>query len=177
MSYRASHDLTSKVVTGAVLVLLVVTGAVSHSPLAVGLSALVLVAALAWSPTGYSIADGDIVVSRLIGNVHIPLYKIREARAASADDFRGGIRLFGSGGLFGYYGIFRTPKLGKSTWYVTNRSHTVVLVSDSGTTILSPDDVDGFLGTIRKSTTISPSVPAMFASLQADGAGGRRPTL
>jgi hypothetical protein len=53
--------------------------------------------------------------------------------------------LFGSGGLFGYYGLFRTRALGRSTWYVTNRKNRIVLIAGAKTFVLSPDDVDGFL--------------------------------
>jgi len=64
-------------------------------------------------------------------------------------NFTGGIRLFGDGGLFGYYGLFRTSKLGKCTWYVTNRRNAVVMIASSKTYIFSPDDVDGFVAAIR----------------------------
>jgi hypothetical protein len=62
------------------------------------------------------------------------------------------MRLFGSGGFFGYYGLFRTTKFGKCTCYVTNRKNMVVIVADSKTTLYSPDDVDGFLEGIRTVT-------------------------
>ena len=89
--------------------------AATHSVVAGCLSAVIVVGAYAWSPRGYAVAERSITVNRLIGNVRIPLDSIRELRAATADDFRGCLRLFGNGGLFGYYGLFRTSKLGKST--------------------------------------------------------------
>ena len=87
--------------------------------------------------------------SRLIGSVRIPLQEIRELRRGAADDFQGAIRLFGNGGLFGYYGLFQTTRLGKSTWYVTNRDRTVIIVTSAKTFVVSPDDVEGFLATVR----------------------------
>jgi Bacterial PH domain len=86
---------------------------------------------------------------RLIGNVSIPLDGIRAIRKTTADDLRGCIRLWGSGGLFGYYGLFRTSALGKSTWYVTNRRNIVVVITASKTALFSPDDVDAFLAAIH----------------------------
>jgi hypothetical protein len=56
--------------------------------------------------------------------------------------------LFGNGGLFGYYGRFRTTKLGSCTWYVTDRSKAVVVVTDAKTIVLSPADTTGFLAAI-----------------------------
>jgi hypothetical protein len=74
---------------------------------AAGLSVVLIVLSYAYSPRGYAIQEGSIVVKRLIGNARISLDDVRELRAADADDFRGCIRLFGDGGLFGYYGLFR----------------------------------------------------------------------
>ncbi|MBV9770294.1 MAG: hypothetical protein JOZ32_12035, partial [Bryobacterales bacterium] len=37
------------------------------------------------------------------------------------------------GGLFGYYGLFTTAKLGKSTWYVTKRENGVVVIAGAKT--------------------------------------------
>jgi hypothetical protein len=67
--------------------------------------------------------------------------------------------LWGNGGLFGYYGLFRTSKLGKSTWYVTNRSHAVVVVTAARTVVLSPDEVDPFLAAIRASVPVPVAPP------------------
>ena len=66
---------------------------------------------------------------RLFGNVTIPSSEIQVARAATSDDLRGLIRVWGSGAFFGYYGSFRTSKLGNCTWYVTDRQKCVVCSS------------------------------------------------
>lgn len=75
------------------------------------LIALLLVGAYVFSPQGYTISEQAIVVNRLVGNVRLPLESVREVRAATADDLRGCIRLFASGGLFGYFGLFCSAKL------------------------------------------------------------------
>lgn len=51
--------------------------------------------------------------------------------------------------MFGYYGLFRTTRLGNCTWYVTNRDRMVVVVTESKAALFSPDDVGGFLAAIR----------------------------
>ena len=119
--FTASYDTTTKIISGGALVLFLVIVVATHSVAVGGLFAAIVVGAYAWSPRGYAVSDGCIEVSRLIGSARIPLDGLREARAATKDDFRGCLRLFGNGGLFGYYGLFQTSKLGKSTWYVTNR--------------------------------------------------------
>jgi hypothetical protein len=110
------------------------------------------------------------VIRRLIGNVRIPIAGIREVRIATRDDLSGSMRVFGSGGLFGYYGLFRNSKLGTSNWYVTDRSHSVVLVSDSGTAIVSPDDSAGFIASLGKPV---PKGGADWSTVGAHGGSGR----
>ena len=153
-SFSASYDKATKYISAGVFVLLLVLMAVNPGVIVGSLAALLLVASYAWSPRGYSIAERSIIVKRLAGDVRIPLDGIREARIATADDLRDCIRTFGNGGLFGYYGQFSTSKLGSSTWYVTNRSHSVVVITSSKTAVFSPDDVDGFLAAIRASAPV-----------------------
>ena len=149
-SYEACYDTTARIISTAVPVLLASIVYATGSAIAAGVGALILLSAYAYSPRGYAVGDGMLVVKRLIGNVRIPLAGIREARAAMADDLTGCIRLFGSGGLFGWYGLFRTSKLGRSTWYVTDRKHAVVLAAAEKITLVSPDDLDGFLAAIQR---------------------------
>jgi hypothetical protein len=172
-SFSASYDSTAKSISFAVFVVLLVI-AVAIPGVAVGcLAALVVAAAFAWSPRSYTISDRSIVVKRLAGDVRISLDGIREARAATADDFRGCIRTFGNGGLFGYYGQFRTSKLGKCIWYVTNQRNAVVVITGAKTALFSPDDMDGFLAAIRASAPVPPppSGEPLLNSLQSYDAG------
>ncbi len=84
-------------------------------------------------------------------------------RRVAPDDLRGCIRLWGSGGLFGYYGLFRTSTLGKCTWYATDRKKLVVLIAERKTTIYSPDDIEGFLSAVGEQVPI-PSGELSIAS-------------
>ena len=129
-----------------------------------------MVLCFAYSPRGYELAGRSILVKRLAGAARVPLSDVREARRATPDDFRGCIRLGGSGGLFGYYGLFSTAKLGKSTWYVTNRSNSVVLIAGAKTVLLSPDDPNGFLDTIRTYAPVATS-SAPFSPERSSQAG------
>jgi hypothetical protein len=152
--FSVTYDRTTKVVSAIVAVTLLVIAAAIHNIFVVGLSAPIVILAFAYSPRAYVISDGAITVKRLIGNVKVPLENVREARRITADDLRGCIRLWGSGGLFGYYGLFTTARLGRCTWYVTNRKNALVIVAEPKTTLYSPDDVDGFLETIRASVPV-----------------------
>jgi hypothetical protein len=156
--FSTSYDTTTKIISGFVLVLFLVIVVATHSVVAGCLCAAILVGAYAWSPRGYAVSGACIEVNRLIGTARIPLDGLREARAATKDDFRGCLRLFGNGGLFGYYGLFRTSKLGKSTWYVTNRGKAVVVVTGKKTVLFSPDDVEGFIAAIGAPTAPVPAI-------------------
>ena len=169
--FSASYDRTTKIVSAAALVVFLAIVVATQSVVVGCLTAAIVVGAYAWSPRGYAVSDGCVEVSRLIGNVRIPLDGIREARAATADDFRGCLKLFGNGGLFGYYGLFRTSKLGKSTWYVTNRGKAVVVVTGEKTVLFSPDDMDGFIAALGAPTLVSAAQPS------GPGAGARVGTL
>jgi hypothetical protein len=148
-SFSVSYDRTTKIITAVVCVILAVVPLSTKIP-AIGALGWVLIAVCyAYSPLGYTIADRSIFVKRLIGRVRISLDGVREIRRATAEDFRGCLRLWGSGGLFGYYGLFRTSNLEKSTWYVSNRGKAVVLITETKTALFSPDDVDGFLAAVR----------------------------
>ncbi len=148
MRFSASWDRTTQILSASVFALLVGIALLVQIPGIVFLAFLILLLGYAWSPRGYVVTDREITVKRLIGNVTIPLADIQAVRRATPDDLKGTLRMFGSGGLFGYYGSFRNSALGMSSWYVTNQKNVVVLIG-SRTTLFSPDDVDGFLAEIR----------------------------
>lgn len=149
-TFSVSYDTTTKIVSAGIVIVLAAAGMATHSILVGGIALVILFLGYAYSPRGYQVSDGAIVVKRLIGDVRIPLAGLRDVRSATRDDLSGAIRLFGSGGLFGYYGLFRTANLGKSSWYVTNRSKAVIVITSNKTVVLSPDDVDGFINTVRQ---------------------------
>ncbi|MGD0134237.1 MAG: PH domain-containing protein [Bryobacteraceae bacterium] len=167
MSFSASYDRTTKIVTTVVcLGLLAVIFAV-HNIILSCLSIFVIILCFAYSPRGYSLAGRSILVQRLAGPARIDLSDVREARKAAPDDFRGCIRLGGSGGLFGYYGLFSTAKLGRCTWYVTDRSHCIVVVTPAKTVLVSPDNPEAFLDTIRTYAPVSASSPPFSPDLSS----------
>lgn len=154
--FAASYDLTTKIISAGACAVLLFVPLMAQSVVLGCLSALVILLAYGYSPRGYTVSERTITAKRLIGNVEVPLEGVREARAGGADDFRTCVRLWGSGGLFGYYGLHWTKKLRKCRWYVTNRKNTVVLVTEARTVVFSPDDVDGFLAAIRAAVPVSP---------------------
>ncbi len=135
-------------------------GAVSHNVFIAGLAVLAFALCYAWAPRGYAVEGRTVVVKRLIGAARISLEDVREIRPATPDDLSGAIRLWADGGVFGYYGLFRTSRLGKCSWYVTNRRKAVVVITGEKTFLFSPDDVNGFLAALRAVAPASGRAPA-----------------
>jgi hypothetical protein len=153
-AFTAPYDRTTKILSAVVCAALLAAAFALQNAIVASVSLLVILLAFVYSPRGYVVADRGVVIQRWIGDVRVSLDDVREARPAESDDFLGCIRLWGSGGLFGYYGLFRTSKLGRSTWYVTDRSLAVVLIGASKTVLFSPDDVQGFLAAIREQAPV-----------------------
>ena len=61
--------------------------------------------------------DKSIVITHPIGQSVILKSDIIEVRAVERSELRGSIRLFGSGGFFGWFGIFRNNKFGTYRLY------------------------------------------------------------
>ena len=144
MEFPAKYDNLARGVSFAIAILLSGIVVATHSPVFAIPLLLILVVSYVLSPQGYAVADGFLVVRRVAGNIRIPLHDIRGVRAADSGDLTGSIRLWGSGGMFGYYGLYRTPGLGVCRWYVTDRSRPVV-VTAAKTYVVSPLDTDAFI--------------------------------
>ena len=72
------------------------------------------------APQRLEIGDDKIVVLRRYRSVVLHREEIKSIEYVSKLSFRGAIRTFGVGGLFGYYGRYYAPALGSFTLYATN---------------------------------------------------------
>ena len=153
-SFSARYDRLTKIISGCVLALLIAVPAMATrdvwiAVLAASGCASVIGLSYAFSPRGYEISGGTFRVKRLAGDVVFPLDRLRFVRDATPADFGGTVRLWGSGGLFGYYGWFWSKALGRSRWYVTNRNKAVVIADGDQLVLVSPDDHDEFVAALR----------------------------
>ena len=73
-----------------------------------------------FAPQRLEIGDDKIVVLRRYRSVVLHREEIKSIEYVSKLSFRGAIRTFGVGGLFGYYGRYYAPALGSFTLYATN---------------------------------------------------------
>jgi len=137
-SFSASYDRATKAISAGIWLLPLLVAFGFHNAigglLMGGLLLLISAVAYAYSPRGYEVSAEAILVKRPIGDARVPLEEVREVRPARREDLRWCVRLWGNGGLFGYYGWYRTAKLGRCSWYVTDRGRIVILVTASRTT-------------------------------------------
>lgn len=78
---------------------------------------------LGYMPIRLKADNEKITVSRLFGSLKIPVDRTIETRILQESDISDSIRLFGSGGLFGFLGLFKNTNLGKYTMYATDLNH------------------------------------------------------
>ena len=101
---------------------------------------------LTWAihPTYYSITDSSIKLKRPFSSLEFSFDSIREVRRIMPADLGMSFRLFASGGLFGYLGLYNSNKIGKYTMWCTNQDEMVLIVYNDRKVVISPTDAGSF---------------------------------
>lgn len=81
--------------------------------------------------------DGFLIIRRIKGKIRIPIADIEFISKIDKTEIQSSIRIWGSGGLFGYSGIFSHPKFGKFNMYATELSHLYSIKTQNRTYIIS----------------------------------------
>lgn len=116
---------------------------------AVAVASLTLAAAM--SPCEVVVDQGEVrVVRRAWPPLCIPLTSIDTVATIDGLGWFP-LRLFGTGGFFGSFGLFRSGALGRFRLYATRSGRAVVVRRKDGDLplVLTPDDVEGTVGAIR----------------------------
>lgn len=98
---------------------------------------------------GYSIQDGKLKILRLGWSKDINLSEIANVEE-KPNAMLGSFRRFGIGGLFGYVGHFSNSILGRYKAYATHSNRTVVINVDNEQIVISPDNTEEFVVTLRQ---------------------------
>ena len=102
-----------------------------------------------FAPQRLEIGDDGIVILRRYKSVVINREEIKSVEYISKLAFRGAIRTFGVGGLFGYYGRYYAPALGSFTLYATSFQNLYLIKTWNGKSIViscaEPDKIENFL--------------------------------
>jgi hypothetical protein len=156
MKFAASLDKTSIVLTGLVTILFAtiiggqyafIADADRPNPIYTTVGCLLIYGlAFAFRPAGYVVTADEVIISRLLWNVHLKRAGFKQVAALPARDLSASIRLFGVGGLFGYYGKYTNTVLGRTSWYATRRDTPVLVETmDNKKYILTPNDPSRFV--------------------------------
>jgi hypothetical protein len=126
----------------------VVVGAIS---LAVLVAGGIVLGSLAWAPRGAEVTDTAVRIERRwAGPVLLPLAGIRAAERLAPGYAAGWRRVNGTSGLGdASFGHFASRQLGDFTLYAWRRGPYVLLETDAGRVVLTPDDPEGFLEALR----------------------------
>jgi hypothetical protein len=103
-----------------------------------------------FAPWGYMVRPDAVVVGRLGSPLVISYEGIREVRRTDAQKIGFAWRVFGSGGFLGWFGLFRSRRLGEFRAYATNRRDLILITKTNGAKIvISPQAPDAFLEAVR----------------------------
>lgn len=126
----------------------------SHNPALFIAPAVVLLAlfiTLFFRVKSYELDTESLNIIRPASTVKYPLHRIRSIRAVTTKDLGFGIRTFGSGGFFGYFGKFYYRNIGHVTLYVTDRSKMLLItLDDDKKFMISPDDTAAFMSAFQE---------------------------
>ena len=162
-SFNVHFSKTTKVITAvSLLILIAATGFFLYeiqngSPISTSIHMILFIAPLSilmtylYMPQQYEIQEHHLVIHRKIGNLQIPIQDITNIEMIEKYTQLGFvIRLFGSGGLFGWLGIFYSGKYGKFKLYAGAASPLVMITyQDNQKVGISPIEIDAFIEALK----------------------------
>lgn len=110
-----------------------------------------LVACLFFSVSGFSVRHGQLLVHRVGWATKFDLARL-SAFDANPHALMGAVRLWGNGGFLGFTGYYRNAVIGGFRAYVTDPAKSVVLEFGDAKIVVSPDDPQAFVETLRDAT-------------------------
>lgn len=102
-----------------------------------------------WKPLQIILTTDQLIVKRKIGDKAFSIASIQSAAIITKKQLGMGIRLFGSGGFFGYYGLFKYKNIGNVNVYCTQREPVILIELTKGKILISPDEPTLFLNDLN----------------------------
>lgn len=147
ITFKAPWDWLLILMTSGVTLLLLGLDYYSSGIIPTLVTWTIILGALGFGIFGYHIEDEHLKILRLGWSKDINLSEINGVEF-KPHAMTGSVRTFGIGGLFGYVGYFRNSILKSYKAYVTHREKTVVLTTEEGEIVISPDDPEAFVASI-----------------------------
>lgn len=115
-----------------------------------GVVILTLAVLLLFRVKSYTLTPDALKIVRKAGTKSLPRQTLKSASPTSTKDLGFGIRLFGSGGWGGYFGVFYYRHVGKVHVFATDRNKLILLrTTDDRQYLISPEDPVAFLKALR----------------------------
>lgn len=108
-----------------------------------------IIGVLGYMPIRLIIENDKIILHRLFCAINIPIKDIIEIKAIEKSETAFSIRVFGSGGLFGYLGKFKNKKLGYYTMYATDINELILIRTARKTYVFSCRNRDEFIESVK----------------------------
>lgn len=159
MRFSANLDSLSKIITNAFIIVTLVIfflHVTSITNTSTDTTALLFVLfpaiIITWgiSPQYYLVTDSAVVIKRPLGNINLPVEKIDGITTVDRKDLGMSLRLLGSGGLFGYLGLFTSTVIGKHQRWCTNKENLVLIECKGKKILISPSDPLEFVQNVNR---------------------------
>ena len=112
-------------------------------------SLIVLLVPYLFKPNGFVLNSQELKIKRIMNDISVP-YKLISKIERGKWTWKV-VRLGGSGGLYGYLGLFHFFDIGNVWMYVTNRNKLVLIELISGKKYaISPENIEDFVFQIKK---------------------------
>lgn len=147
-TFKAPWDWLLILMTSGVTILLLGLNYYTPGIVSTLITWSIILGALGFGIFGYHIEDKQLKILRLGWSKNIDLSEIISVEF-KPHAMTGSVRTFGIGGLFGYVGYFRNSILKSYKAYVTHLGKTVVLRTKEGEIVVSPDDPEVFVTSIK----------------------------
>lgn len=96
-------------------------------------------------PTSFSLTEDSLVLKAPYKKISIRLNEISAAQYLGKGNVFSMIRTFGSSGIFGHWGYFYSPRIGKVKLYARRNNHWILIHTlHKGKYIIAPDDPSFF---------------------------------
>ena len=156
MVFKASLDSFTKITTAVFTLVLATLAIFSYNnstkqnifdvPVLVILIVITYCGCFLYRPLSYEISNGKIIVNRLISNVNFNFSDIKEVKKINNLSIFSTVRIFASGGFFGYFGVFWNLKYGRMNFYATRRNNALMIISNENVKfVITPNEPNVFL--------------------------------
>lgn len=158
MKFKTSVDKLAKVVTAAITILfasvilaqlvLLADSLNNTSIMTIFVMVAIYLIVFLFRPISYEITDSMVLINRPLSDIIIQIKEIKSVEILEVSRLSGAVRLFGVGGLFGYWGKFYNRKIGTMTWYATRRDQAILITTkENKKIVLTPDEPEIFVST------------------------------